>query len=183
MAKTIARGQKRRLAVLVAGLAVFLVLRPGEALAGRRGIDIRITLIDGGRVHGELIAVRGDKIIVNSPIRESTVAVADIDSIVVAEDVGGWGTARQLGMYAGIVLGWVAAGAYSRWYHDKYDGIPIFAWPIGVAGGAWLGSAAGGWLSGNEDRDKLYPIKGQSPEAVAKTMAKLGRKARVRVVF
>jgi len=64
---------------------------------------------------------------------------------------------RRAPCYAGIVLGW-------------------------VAGGAWLGSAAGRWLSGNEGRDKLYPIKGQSPETVAKTMAKLRRKARVRVV-
>lgn len=176
------RSQKRRTMSLVAGLFVLLALWPGEALAGRRGIEVRIRLLDGGRVHGELIAVRADAVIVKSAIIESTVAIADIDSIVVPKDVGGSAWPRQLGLYAGIVLGVAAAGAYGNWYYDKYDGIPIWAWPIGIVGGAWLGEAAGGWLSGREGKDKLYQIKGQSPEAVARIMTKLKRKARLRVV-
>jgi hypothetical protein len=182
MAVLRARGRKRRLMSLCAGLAVLLVLWPGEALAGRRGIDVKIWLLDGGRVNGELIAVRADTIIVKSAVIESTVAIADIDSIVVPEDVVGAAWPRQLGLYAGIALGVVAAGAYSRWYYDKHDGIPLWAWPVGIAGGAWIGEAAGGLLSGKEGRDKLYPIKGQSPEAVARIMTKLKRKARLRVV-
>jgi hypothetical protein len=183
MAMMRARGRKRRPMILVAGLAMGLTLWPGQALAGRRGADVKITLLDGGRVSGELIAVRADTIIVKSLIRESTVAVADIDSIIVVAAAGGSTLLPQLGIYAGIALGVVAAGAYGRWYHDKYDGIPIWAWPLGIVGGAWLGSAAGGWLSNKGDRDKLYPIKGQSPEAVARVMARLKRKARLRVVY
>lgn len=177
-----ARCRKRRLMSLVAGLIVLQALWPGEALAGRRGIEVNIRLLDGGRVKGELIAVRADTIIVKSAIIESTVAVADIESIVVPEDVVGSAWPRQLGLYAGIALGIVAAGAYSRWYYNKYDGIPLWALPVGIAGGAWLGEAAGGRLSGKEGRDKLYQIKGQSPDAVARIMTKLKRKARLRVV-
>jgi hypothetical protein len=183
MVGMIVRGRKGRLTGLFVGAAVCLALWPSPAWAGRRGADVKITLLDGGRINGELVAVFTDKIVVVSAIRESTVAVADIDAIAVAGNAAGWGVSRQLGALAGMALGFVAAGAYSRWYYDKYDGIPIWSYPAGIAGGAWLGSAAGGWISNKGDRDKLYPIKGRSPEAVARVMAKLKRKARLRVVY
>jgi hypothetical protein len=175
-----ARSQKRRLLSLVAGLIVLLALWPGEALAGRRGIEVKIRLLDGGRVNGELIAVRTDTIIVKSAIIESTVAVAEIESIALPEDVGGTMIVKTLSIAAGIALGYVASNAYARRYSDEYDGIPFWAWPVGISGGALLGNAAGGWIS--KEGDKLYPIKGQSPETVARIMAKLKRKARLRVV-
>ena len=183
MAGIAARGGRRGSAGLVAGLAVLLALGPGEALAGRRGADVRVTLLDGGRVNGELIAVRAGEIIVTSAIIETTVAVGDIDSIVVLKGVDRSTLSRQLGVYVGLAFGFVAASAYARWYYGRYDGLAIWAYPIGIGGGAMLGEAAGGWLSGKEGKDKLYVIKGQPPETVAKIMAKLKRKARLRVAY
>jgi hypothetical protein len=177
------KGRMRGPARLLAGLAVCLALCPGPALAGRKGADIRVTLLNGEKVNGELIAVRADRIVVKSVIIESTVAIADIDTIALPATGTGSSIPRQLGIYAGIALGVFAAGAYSNWYYDKYDGIPIWSYPVGIVAGAWLGSAAGGWLSRKQDRDKLYAIGGQPPEAVAGIMAKLKRKARVRVAY
>ena len=157
--------------------ALFLAALAGQAFAGRKGAEVKVELLDGGRINGELIAIRSGRIIVKSVIADSSIAIAEIDAITVLKDPSGSGCFETLTILAGGALGYGASKAYMRWSYKERDSIPIFAPILGFAGGCLLGGMLGRSIEG---KDQVFVIGGRSPDEVDKIVAKLRGKARVR---
>jgi hypothetical protein len=169
---------KRRLDKLVAAVVAFLMLVLPGALSARerRGANLVITLKDGRRVEGELIAVKPDSLLLLSLAgKDESVDIAGVREIKVVKK----SQALKGGLYGllmGAALGTVVylaetSGVESDDWPDFYEWPLVFAVPAGLLG---LGVGA---LAGS-DKTIRFERMSESDRTIA--LDRLRRHARIR---
>ncbi|HOW85334.1 MAG TPA: hypothetical protein P5119_08185 [Candidatus Aminicenantes bacterium] len=165
----------------VTALGLYMLAVPGTLSARpRRGSNLVVTLKDGRSVEGELIAVKPDSLLLFSDAaKDESVDLAGISSIrIIRKSKAGLGAI--CGLLAGVA-GTVIYASAQKETEDPWIGL----WQgIGVmgAGVMFIGSGLGlgivaGLLAG---KDKTIRLEGMSESEVARAMAYLRGKARIR---
>jgi len=168
-----------RLAVIVLGFSLIAIPGPLSARAGR-GANLMVTLKDGRSVEGELIAVKPDSLLLySSAAKDESVDLAGISSVrIIRKSKAG------LGAICGLLAGVAGTAIYASAQKETDDPWTSFWQGLGVmgAGVMFIGSGLGlgigaGLLAG---KDKTIRLEGMSEPEVAKALAYLRGKARIR---
>lgn len=135
-------GRQKRLRGSWTGILLFLLFASGLPLAARqrRGATVEVWMTDGGRIRGELLAVRSGVLVVHDRQRDNGAAldVRDVDEVRILKK------SRWLaGVAFGAVVGAAAGAVLSGLAHDgdggEQAGAAVMALKIGglamVAGG------------------------------------------------
>ncbi len=162
--------------VIAAGLSLLLVTAPGASMGQRdRGATLVVTLKDGLRVKGELLAVKPDRLLMlkSAPEEGATVDIAEISTVRIVRK-----SRTILGGVAGLVAG---AGIGAIWGNSAHGSDPqtpglnaligmiVFGAPA-AALGLVIGTAIG--------LDPVMVFEGRPVEEVQRSLSKLGRMAR-----
>jgi hypothetical protein len=150
------------LALLLLGLPTLLSARE------RRGANLVITLKDGRKVEGELIAVKPDSLLLLAG-KDESVDLVGIKSIrIVKKDKGG------LGAICGLLAGVAVTAIYTKTQPE--ESMAGLSFLVFVPAGAVIGVVAG-VMAG---KDKTIQLEGKSESAVKSALAYLRGKARIR---
>jgi hypothetical protein len=153
-----------------------LMLCPFPDAKERRGARIKITNKDGGRLEGELIAVKPDSLLLLSRDGQDVTAdIAGIDTVQIVKE-SKFGTGLLIGAAAGAATGAIATlvDHPEPGFQRKFG--PLAAVPI--CGG--LGLAAGGVTGLLLSQPETVKIGGANEAEIAAAMEKLRKQARVR---
>jgi len=160
---------------LAAVLAVVLIfgLSGGLSAKGRSGADLLITLKNGSKYRGELIAVRPDSLLLldHRIGKDETAAVADIATVRVVRRSKAW-QGLLIGFVPGAVGG-AALGAHASAGDNPQLG--AFAGGVVIGGIAGLVGLAAGFAAG---LDTEIAFAGLPESERSRILAKLDRRAR-----
>jgi hypothetical protein len=167
----------KKFAKLAAMVPVILILvLPGALSAGeRRGADLVITLKDGPKVTGELIAVKTDSLLLLAG-KDESVDLVGIRSIRIVRKSKALKT--LLGGACGFFAGAVGTSIYAKTQKGVVNqavtaaGAGLLFLPGGLGIGILAGSLAG--------KDKTIQLEGKSESEVRQALAYLRGKARIR---
>lgn len=171
---------KKNLAGFVAAVlpSLMLVLPGSLSARGRHGAAVVITLKDGQSVSGELIAVKPDSLLLFVG-KDETVDLAGISSVRIVRR-----SRALLGAVCGFVAGVAGTAIYASAQEEVEDPWTGFWQGMSVIGAGllFIGSGTGlgigaGLLAG---KDKTIWLEGRSEPEVARALAYLRRRARIR---
>lgn len=160
-------------------LALMTLILPGNLSSGeRRGARVIITLKDGQKAEGELIAVKPDSLLLFSG-KDESVELVGIRSIRVVRK-----SKALLGALCGLGAGAGGAAIYIASTKTPNNLLGVVKASLGVAGAVTLFPLAGlgigigiGALAGT---DRTIELEGKSESEVRQALAYLRGKARVR---
>lgn len=142
---------RRRRPWLPAVLAVSLLASPAGLFAARHGATLRLDLLDGRRLQGELLAVKGEALLLlGDSGSEAQAAIGDVAELRIVR-----GNRVGKGLVAGLVTGFVVGCLYALPYALGDDEGYGLLW-MGMAGsifggaGAVVGAGAG-LISGSDE--------------------------------
>jgi hypothetical protein len=149
----------------------------------RRGAKLLITKKDGGKIEGELIAVKEDSLLILTKWleRDESIDIADVEVItIVKKSEAGKGPLYGL-LIGGGLGGAAAASAIIRSEGDTAPWEGILATALYVAIGGAVGYLIGGIIGiSTGTGKKTIQIEGMTSSEIQKTLDKLRKKARVR---
>lgn len=170
-------GLRRRHGAIMAALALLIVAAPAGLFAARNGATLRLRLLDGQRLEGELLAVKGETLVLMGwSGSEARVGLGEVAEMRIER-----GNQVSKGLAGGMAFGF-ALGALIALPSTFSHGNEYEVWPIVVCGGlgggcgAILGMIAGLIGSGN---DMLRP-QGRDAAWRAVALGRLQRLARFR---
>ena len=174
-AKSKRNGHRSYLALVVSGLTLLMAGVPQAALAAKQeGAEVRVTLISPGTILGELIGINADKMVIQVGSRERTVEIKEIDTVAVVRE-----SLKPLTLVVGMVAGGFIG--YSLGKKGDETQIPVTKstqWPF-AALGAVVGGVAGYGVGILLSKDKVYNIRGETPDKINAAIEALRKKARV----
>jgi hypothetical protein len=148
----------------------------------RRGAELIITKKNGGKIEGELIAVKEDSLLILTKWieRDVSVDIADVEVITIVKK-SGIGKGSLYGLLVGGGLG-VAAGVSGiiKSEGDTAPGEGILGTSLYVAIGGAVGFLIGTIIGGVEGTDKTIQLEGMTDLEIRDTLDKLLKKARIR---
>jgi hypothetical protein len=170
-------GFRRRHGALLAALALLLAAAPAGLPAARSGSTLRLQLLDGKRLEGELLAVKGEVLVLMGwSGSEARVGLGEVAELRIER---GNQVSKGLvgGMAAGFALGTLLAIPATFSHNNEYSVLPIMiCGGLGGGFGAILGTIAGLIGSGN---DTIRPL-GRDAAWRAVALGRLRRLARFR---
>jgi hypothetical protein len=164
---------KKRFGKLVATVLALLILVLPRALSARerRGANLAVTLKDGHKVTGELIAVKPDSLLMlGLDGKDESVVFADIATIRIVRRSKAW-----RGLLYGFVPGALGGAILASGGHNDAGVLKL------VIGGLVIGAASGlvGFAAGaGAGIDSEIRLAGLPESAVNKVLARLRRQAR-----
>ena len=154
-------------------LVVALVRLPLPAARWQRGSTVEAVMTDGRSVSGELLAVKGNKLIIhdNSIDRGFTVNIDQVSEIWIKKK------SRVLsGLAIGLVAGLgIGVGIAKTGGVDRGDDVSVGRMIISAP---FLAATIGGMIGAGQSRPKLIFVKGQSPIQVEGNLRNLENHAR-----
>jgi hypothetical protein len=156
-----------------------LSLEPGQ----KPGVNLVFWKLDWQQVEGELIAVRGDSLLIKESESGTDVSVdiKDIRTIKIGRDsnlLSSFGFGLIIGAGFGAAIGWSGTPGKPGWgdpfHYDVTENIKNFGIFFGLIGaliGVMTGAAAG--------KDKTIQIEGKSDTELKEILKDLHKKARV----
>ncbi len=159
-------------------LAVILalaLLAPGLAAKERRGAEVVIVKKDGKVVQGELLAVKGNELILleGSTSAEATESLVNIQSVDKVGKESKWLTGMVIGAITGAVIGAAVTPKHPDPNADDISLTKGEAALVGALGYGLVGAAIGGTI-----KVKAIKIERTDPEYLAGIAAKLKTWAR-----
>ncbi len=170
-------GARRRRWSFLAALAVLLLAAPARLSAERQGSALRLDLLDGRRLQGELLAVRGEVLILQTWSGTATQAgIRDVARLrIMRENRVARGLAS--GMLAGFAVGSLIALPFTFSRGNEYSLLPLIVFAgMGGGFGAVIGAGAGIVAS----TDETIQCQGRSDAWRAVMLKRLQRLARFR---
>jgi hypothetical protein len=145
-------------------------LEPGQ----KPGVNLVFWKLDWQQVEGELIAVRGDSLLIKESESGTDVSVdiKDIRTITIKKKSKAL-LGAGIGLLVGAGLGWAIATAFEGSIGEEAVGnvIGVALVPIGLIGGALISARAG--------KGKTIQIEGKSDSEIKEIFEELRKKARV----
>jgi hypothetical protein len=143
-------------------LALGVLAAPAGLAAARHGADLRLLLLDGTQLHGELLAVKGEVLLLQNRSGSGVQAgIRDIAAVhIVRENRVGKGVLG--GLAAGFAVGSLIGIPYMLSEHNEMSVFPVVVLGgLGGAVGSIVGLGAGVIASGDEkiicrDRDEAW---------------------------
>ena len=167
--------KRKRFVVATLTLVIFIAsaVMPLSAARERRGRSVEVTMADGNRIKGELLAVRSDFLLVYD--RDARLGKS-LDLQQVAQVMVHKQPKFLDGLAIGLGIG-LAASLYNLNKIDHESLMPIFEivssfLPLPVAG------LSGGLLGALGGIPKKYSLAGAAPQIVQRNLARLKRFAR-----
>lgn len=162
--------------IIVAALSLLLVSAPGASMGREdRGATLVVTLKDGQRVKGELLAVKPDSLLIlkKASGEGATVDIADISTVRIVRK-----SRTLLGGVVGLLAGGGAGALWGLSAHGADRETPGFNALLGIIVigapatvlGLVIGTAVG--------LDPVMVFEGRPAEEVQRSLSKLGRMAR-----
>jgi hypothetical protein len=130
----------------------------------RRGAKLLITKKNGGKIEGELIAVKEDSLLILTKWieRDVSVDIADVEVITIVKK-SGFGKGSLYGLLLGGVAGGaVAASAIIRSEGDTAPGEGILGTSLYVAIGGLIGFSFGTIIGATTGTDKKIQLEGMT---------------------
>ncbi len=170
-------GSRRRRGAILAALALLIAVAPAGLFAIRDGATLRLRLLDGRRLEGELLAVKGEELVLMGwSGSEARVAIGEVAEMRIER---GNRVSKGLvgGLAVGFALGTLIALPSTFSHGNEYWVLPVLiCGGLGGGFGAIIGTVAGVIGSGNDT------IRPQGRDAAWRTVAlqRLRRLARFR---
>jgi hypothetical protein len=144
----------RRWRLFLSALAVGILAAPSGLTAARHGVDLRLLLLDGTQLRGELLAVKGEDLLVQGRSGSGIqVGIRDIAEVhIVRENRVGKGIIG--GLAAGFALGCLISIPYMAEEHNEMGLYPLVVLG-GVGGGFGALAGLGAGLIASSD-EKIY---------------------------
>jgi hypothetical protein len=164
---------KRKLTAtaMAAAMAVFLLLPAPASAKENLGAGVVVTKLDGGRIEGELLAVRkGSLLILGLGRSDESVDLADVQSVRIVKKFQA-GAIFMGGLVAGATAG-ACIGIKSR--HEDLHYSPYMTGAILGAVGALAGLVVGASLG----VDTKFELAGEPEKVVMGRLAELARLSR-----
>lgn len=147
--------------------------QPLSAAKTRRGSTVEVTMIDGRQFKGELLAVKGNDLIIHDKSKDQgfTVNIEQVSNIKIKKKAGVL-TGLAIGLAAGVVTGCVLYGINKGGCPDcDLSSLfilitPCITTPIGTLAGALLSSP------------KIMATKGEEPAYIEECLQYLQKHAR-----
>jgi hypothetical protein len=165
----------RRLGLLPAALAVLFLALPAGLFGERHGASLRLDLLDGRRLQGELLAVKGEVLLLlGESGSEAQAAIGDVAAMrIVRENRVG------KGLIGGLVTGFVVGCLYGLPYalsDDNEYSLLVIGLAGGIFGGAGAVIGAGaGLISGSDETIRCRERDAAWRAAVLKRLRRLAR--------
>jgi hypothetical protein len=142
---------RRRRGSSLAALAVLLLAAPVGLTAERNGSTLRLDLLDGRQLQGELLAVKGEILILQAwSGTEAKAGICDVARVQIMRR-NRVGEGLVSGLVTGIAVGSLIALPFTLSRRNEYSVIPLmFGWGMFGGIGAVIGAAAGFVLSADE---------------------------------
>jgi len=138
-----------------------------------RGDELIITKKNGGKIEGELIAVKEDSLLILTKWseRDESIDIADVEVITILKK-----SKALLGSYLGVLVcgGGGALIGYEVGWKTSTGAI------VGGAIGVLAGGLLGGFLGSSLGKDKTIQLKGMTDLEIQETLDYLREKARIR---
>lgn len=146
----------------------------------RRGAELIITKKNGGKIEGELIAVKEDSLLILTKWseRDRSIDIADIKFIIIvkkSKSLQGLGLGLLIGAGSGALVGFLSGDDYG-WLAYTAETKAIFSAIVYGSLGGIIGALIGGAAGGH----KTIQIEGMTDLEVKETLDKLRKKARIR---
>ncbi len=158
------------------GLAFGAIVQP--AMAERKGAELSILRADGGQLQGELVAVRGETLILLLGVLDASVDLGEISRITVVRKsrIGtGVGIGLGLGLGAGLLTGMTSSDDPPGWFSlsrsEKGTLVGMAVGGVGVIVGLISGVIAG--------IDKNISMESISPEGRQRLLRDLAKWSRM----
>ena len=165
---------RRKLLLVV--LAASLVLDPNALLArGRRGAHIVLSLKDSRQAAGELIAVRGESLLIlDSAGMDRSFDIADVVKLRISKKAK-TAPAAIIGGLTGGACGLAYSLVQGRDDQGIAQAYAIFYGPIG----ALLGAIIAGSLASTAGKEKVIELESMTESQVRQTLVRLRYAARI----
>jgi hypothetical protein len=171
---------------LAALLAAGMILGAPQAVAagGKSGSRLEIRTMDGSKINGELLAVKGTNLLLMTASDASgkLVSIDEVQTIRIVHKsmlLRGAGVGLLTGAGTGALIGLASGNDRSGWFRvsagQKAAFLGVF---LGGAGGLF-----GGILGGISGMDRTIQVAGTDSAAKARILAKLSRRARASESF
>ncbi|MBE0665777.1 MAG: hypothetical protein IH584_08110 [Candidatus Aminicenantes bacterium] len=169
------KGRHRTITAAVGVFFIFFFLSPLHASRERRGATVEVTMTDGSKVRGELLAVKTDTLLVydRTAGQGKIIELRQVDRVKVLKK-----TKFGEGLLIGLVVGVGISFFNSHILKSGMSGHESFYFGLGLSVFPPITGLCGGLLGELAGIDKKLSLAGKSFERVQQNLLRLKRHAR-----